>query len=90
MLSSEVDELVELMDRVFVFWENSLVEVISRANLTRANLVSSFFGEPASDMTEKVQEIAAAGACRPEAAGTGSWAGSRAPGELVGSRPCCS
>ena len=48
MLSSEVDELVELMDRVFVFWENSLVETIPRANLTRANLVSSFFGEPAS------------------------------------------
>jgi ABC-type sugar transport system ATPase subunit len=48
MLSSEVDELVELMDRVFVFWENSLVKVISRKNLTRANLVSSFFGEPAS------------------------------------------
>jgi ABC-type sugar transport system ATPase subunit len=48
MLSSEVDELVELMDRVFVFWENSLVKVISRENLTRANLVSSFFGEPAS------------------------------------------
>jgi ABC-type sugar transport system ATPase subunit len=49
MLSSEVDELVELMDRVFVFWENSLVETIPRANLTRANLVSSFFGEPASE-----------------------------------------
>jgi ABC-type sugar transport system ATPase subunit len=48
MLSSEVDELVELMDRVFVFWENSLVEVIPRENLTRANLVSGFFGEPAS------------------------------------------
>ena len=48
MLSSEVDELVELMDRVLVFWENSLVETIPRANLTRANLVSSFFGEPAS------------------------------------------
>jgi len=36
------------MDRVLVFWENSLVETIPRANLTRANLVSSFFGEPAS------------------------------------------
>jgi ABC-type sugar transport system ATPase subunit len=48
MLSSEVDELIELMDRVFVFWEDSLVKVISRENLTRANLVSSFFGEPAS------------------------------------------
>jgi ABC-type sugar transport system ATPase subunit len=49
MLSSEVDELVELMDRVFVFWENSLVATIERENLTRANLVSSFFGGPAAD-----------------------------------------
>jgi ABC-type sugar transport system ATPase subunit len=48
MLSSEVDELVELMDRVFVFWENSLVEAIPREDLTRARLVSSFFGEPGS------------------------------------------
>lgn len=45
MLSTEVDEHVELMDRVLVFRENNLSHEIARAELTRERLVSSFFGE---------------------------------------------
>jgi ABC-type sugar transport system ATPase subunit len=45
MLSSEVDELLELMDRVLVFSENELVRSIARRDLTRSSLVASFFGE---------------------------------------------
>lgn len=45
MLSTEVDEHVELMDRVLVFRENNLSCEIACGELTRERLVASFFGE---------------------------------------------
>jgi ABC-type sugar transport system ATPase subunit len=45
MLSSELDEHVELMDRVLVFREHQLQRVIGRGDLSRRALVSAFFGE---------------------------------------------
>jgi ABC-type sugar transport system ATPase subunit len=45
MLSSELDEHVELMDRVLVFREHELFCEIDRAQLSRSALVSAFFGE---------------------------------------------
>jgi ABC-type sugar transport system ATPase subunit len=45
MLSSELDEHVELMDRVLVFREHELQAVIERRELSRHALVSAFFGE---------------------------------------------
>lgn len=45
MVSSEVDEHVELMDRVLVFREQELFCEIPRAGLSRDALVSAFFGE---------------------------------------------
>lgn len=47
MLSTEVIELVELMDRVLVFRENELFCELSRDRLTRARLVASYFGREA-------------------------------------------
>lgn len=44
MLSSEVDEHVELMDRVLVFREGSLATEIARTELDRERLVDAFFG----------------------------------------------
>jgi ABC-type sugar transport system ATPase subunit len=45
MLSSEVDEHIELMDRVLVFRERSVFCELDRSKLTRQALVSAFFGE---------------------------------------------
>ena len=45
MLSTELDEHVELMDRVLVFREHELFREIARAALSRDALVSAFFGE---------------------------------------------
>jgi ABC-type sugar transport system ATPase subunit len=45
MLSTEVDEHVELMDRVLVFREGTVGAEIPRDRLSRAALVSSFFGQ---------------------------------------------
>ncbi|MGW0575826.1 sugar ABC transporter ATP-binding protein [Streptomyces sp. NPDC002920] len=44
MLSSEVDEHVELMDRVLVFREGSLATELARTGLDRERLVGAFFG----------------------------------------------
>ncbi len=44
MLSSEVDEHIELMDRVLVFREHEVFCELERAQLTRERLISSFFG----------------------------------------------
>jgi ABC-type sugar transport system ATPase subunit len=44
MLSTEVDELVELMDRVLVFREGELFTEIPREQLSRARLVAGYFG----------------------------------------------
>jgi ABC-type sugar transport system ATPase subunit len=45
MLSSELDEHVELMDRVLVFREHELSLEIQRTTLSRQALISGFFGE---------------------------------------------
>jgi ABC-type sugar transport system ATPase subunit len=44
MLSSELDEHVELMDRVLVFREHQLHSEIVRADVSRTALISAFFG----------------------------------------------
>jgi ABC-type sugar transport system ATPase subunit len=44
MLSTEVDELIELMDRVVVFREGSVNTALQRNELTREALVAGFFG----------------------------------------------
>jgi ABC-type sugar transport system ATPase subunit len=44
MVSTEVDEHVELMDRVLVFREGSLSQSLERAELSRPALISAFFG----------------------------------------------
>ena len=45
MLSTELDEHVELMDRVLVFREHELFREIGHGSLSRQALVSAFFGE---------------------------------------------
>jgi ABC-type sugar transport system ATPase subunit len=45
MLSTELDEHVELMDRVLVFREHDLFCELDRGELSREALVSAFFGE---------------------------------------------
>ena len=55
MLSSEVDELIELMDRVVVFREGTVFAELPRHRLTRNGLVARFFGhddEEAADDDE--------------------------------------
>ena len=44
MLSTEVDEHVELMDRVLVFREGRIQEELTRAQLSRQAIVGAFFG----------------------------------------------
>jgi ABC-type sugar transport system ATPase subunit len=45
MLSTELDEHVELMDRVLVFREHGLFKEFDRSEVTRERLVAAFFGE---------------------------------------------
>jgi len=45
MLSTELDEHVELMDRVLVFREGAVSAVMARDQLSRTALVSAFFGQ---------------------------------------------
>jgi ABC-type sugar transport system ATPase subunit len=45
MLSTELDEHVELMDRVLVFREHELFRELDRGELSREALVAAFFGE---------------------------------------------
>ncbi|MDQ1730234.1 MAG: ribose transport system ATP-binding protein [Pseudonocardiales bacterium] len=47
MLSSEVDELVHLMDRVLVFHDGSLSAELAGDAVTPESLVSAYFGSPA-------------------------------------------
>jgi ABC-type sugar transport system ATPase subunit len=47
MLSTEVDEHVELMDRVVVFREGAAFCTLAREQLTRTALVRAFFGQGA-------------------------------------------
>lgn len=44
MLSTELDELTELMDRVLVFREGSVFAELDQERLSRARLVGGFFG----------------------------------------------
>ena len=44
MLSTEVDEHIELMDRVLVFREHQVFCEFGREQITRERLVASFFG----------------------------------------------
>lgn len=52
MLSTEVDELVELMDRVLVFHEHELFAEMDHATMTRESLVESFFGGERGEGTD--------------------------------------
>jgi len=45
MLSTEVDELIELMDRVIVFREGAVATELPRAHATRQRIVAAFFGK---------------------------------------------
>lgn len=45
MLSSEIDEHLDLMDRVLVFREQSLSAEIAHGDLTREKLVAAYFGQ---------------------------------------------
>ncbi|MDO8211171.1 sugar ABC transporter ATP-binding protein [Conexibacter sp. CPCC 206217] len=45
MLSTELDEHIELMDRVLIFREHELFKELDRASLTRSAMLASFFGE---------------------------------------------
>ena len=49
MLSTEVDEHLELMDRILVFREGAVAAEIKRGQATRRGLVASFFGSEAQD-----------------------------------------
>jgi len=49
MLSTELDEHVELMDRVLVFREHELFRELDRSELSRNALVAAFFGEDGGD-----------------------------------------
>jgi ABC-type sugar transport system ATPase subunit len=51
MLSTEVDEHVELVDRALVFREHELSCEIRRGDLTRNALVAAFFGEEEADQS---------------------------------------
>ena len=48
MLTTELIELVELMDRVLVFREGELFRELARTEVTRTNLVASYFGRETS------------------------------------------
>ena len=48
MLSTELDELVELMDRVLVFREGHVFWELSRETLSRQTLLAAFFGHDPS------------------------------------------
>ncbi len=48
MLSTEVDEHVELMDRVLVFREHGVFTELPRAELSRQSLVAAYFGHTES------------------------------------------
>ncbi|HWD03428.1 MAG TPA: sugar ABC transporter ATP-binding protein [Amycolatopsis sp.] len=52
MLSSEVDELVHLMDRVLVFHDGSLSAELEGAALTSEALVSAYFGASRANLQE--------------------------------------
>jgi ABC-type sugar transport system ATPase subunit len=52
MLSTELDEHVELMDRVIVFHDNAVSASVSRDDLSRERLVSAFFSQAKEAKTD--------------------------------------
>jgi ABC-type sugar transport system ATPase subunit len=48
ILSTEVDEHVELMDRVLVFREDAVFAELARADVTPGSLVAAYFGRPSA------------------------------------------
>ncbi len=50
MLSTEVDEQIELMDRVLVFREGTVTRTFPGGTLTRAALVGAYFGEDPAEI----------------------------------------
>ena len=64
MLSTEVDEHLELMDRVLVFREGAPAAEVDRESLTRAALVTEFFG-PADAETAEAEAVVQAPAKPP-------------------------
>jgi ABC-type sugar transport system ATPase subunit len=48
MLSTEVDEHIELMDRILIFNDFECTREFSHAEVTRQNLIASFFGKESS------------------------------------------
>ena len=57
MLSTEVDELLELMDRVLVFREHELFAEMPHEGLTRESLVGSFFGRAETEGDDENPDI---------------------------------
>jgi ABC-type sugar transport system ATPase subunit len=55
MLSTELDEHVELMDRVLVFREHELSRELDRGELSREALVAAFFGESSAGERGKLR-----------------------------------
>ena len=45
MLSSEMDELIELMDRVVVFRDLTVSQELTRSELSRQRLAAAYFGQ---------------------------------------------
>jgi ABC-type sugar transport system ATPase subunit len=45
MVSSEVDELVEVTDRVLIFRDQTVSSELERGAMSRESLIAGFFGE---------------------------------------------
>jgi ABC-type sugar transport system ATPase subunit/ribose/xylose/arabinose/galactoside ABC-type transport system permease subunit len=95
MLSTEVDEHLELMDRVLVFRDGAPARELSRGGLSRASIVAEFFGpagpEPAVVEPSAPFTPAAPPAPRPSAparvADAGARGGRRARGDRAWELP---
>ena len=64
MLSTELDEHVELMDRVLVFREHELSRELDRDELSREALVAAFFGDGDDDAPDNQDGAGAASAAK--------------------------
>jgi ABC-type sugar transport system ATPase subunit/ribose/xylose/arabinose/galactoside ABC-type transport system permease subunit len=69
MLSTEVDEHLELMDRVLVFREGAPTAELPRAELSRASLVTGFFGTEGAQDAERGGTAADPGGPHPDPGG---------------------
>jgi ABC-type sugar transport system ATPase subunit/ribose/xylose/arabinose/galactoside ABC-type transport system permease subunit len=57
MLSTEVDEHLELMDRVLVFRDGRPAAQLPRADLTRASIVGAFFGSADQEHSQDQHQV---------------------------------